>query len=174
MFVFIFQDMCLGVYSSFTDLAKSRVSCVMHTIPSLKCILQGIQDLPSEPTNVMVEPLNERSLQVSWSRPEHLGNSVKVFVVNVTALSSFDEDDLANITSSISVSVSGDLESAIVNDLKPFTMYTITVTAYNEAGSSLPSYRVRALTLENGNSGTQTSVAVVPVLPGKYGLINIL
>lgn len=160
--------MCLGVYNSFNDLAKSRVSCVMHTITSLKCILQGIQYLPSEPTNVIVEPLNERSLQVSWSRPEHLGDSVKVFVINVTALSSFDDDELTNITSLISVSVSGDQESAVVNDLKPFTMYTITVTAHNDVGSSLPSYRIRALTLENGNSGTQTSVAVVPVLPGKY------
>lgn len=139
----------------------------MHTITSLKCILQGIQYLPSEPTNVMVEPLNERSLQVSWSRPDHLGDSVKVYVVNVTALSTFDDDDLTNFTSSISVSVSGDLESALVNDLKPFTMYAITVTAYNDIGSSLPSYRIRALTLENDNSGTQTSVAVVPVLPGK-------
>lgn len=160
--------MCLGVYNSFNDLAKSRVSCVMHTITSLKCILQGIQYLPSEPTNVIVEPLNERSLQVSWSRPEHLGDSVKVFVINVTALSSFDDDELTNITSLISVTVSGDQESAVVNDLKPFTMYTITVTAHNDVGSSLPSYRIRALTLENGNSGTQTSVAVVPVLPGKY------
>lgn len=160
--------MCLGVYNSFTDLAKSRVSCVMHTITSLKCILQGIQYLPSEPTNVMVEPINERSLQISWSRPDHLGESVKSYVVNVTALSTFDRDELTNITSSISVSVSADLESAIVNDLKPFTMYTITVTAFNDIGASLPSYRVRALTLENGNSGTQTSVAVVPVLPGSF------
>lgn len=159
--------MCLGVYNSFTDLAKSRVSCVMHTITSLKCILQGIQNLPSEPTNVLVEPLNERSLQVSWSRPEHLADSVKMYIVNVTALGSFDVDNVVNITSSITVSVSGDLESALVNDLKPFTMYSIIVTAHNDIGSSLPSYRVRALTLENGNSGTQTSVAVVPVLPGK-------
>lgn len=159
--------MCLGVYNSFTDLAKSRVSCVMHTITSLKCILQGIQYLPSEPLFVIVEPLNERSLQVSWTRPDHLADSVKQYVINVTALISFDEDDVANITSSISVSVSSDLDSAVVNDLKPFTMYTITVTAVNDIGSSLPSYRVRALTLENGNSGTQTSVAVVPVLPGE-------
>lgn len=158
--------MCVGVYTSFSDLAKTRVSCVMHTITSLKCILQGIQYLPSEPNNVIVEPLNERSLQVSWSRPDHLGDSVKNYIINVTALHSFDEDALTNITSFITVSVSGDLESSVVNDLKPYTMYAITVTAYNDIGSSLPSYRVRALTLENGSSGTQTSVAVVPVLPG--------
>lgn len=162
----ICQDMCMGEYSPYTDLAKSRVSCVKHTVPTLKCILQGIQYLPSEPENVVVEPLNERSLQVTWTRPEHLGDTVTGYVINVTALHSFDTDDVVNMTAALSVTVSGDLDSAIINDLHPFTMYTITVTALNAHGSSVPSYRLRALTLENGNSGTQTSVAVVPVLPG--------
>lgn len=158
--------MCQGEYTPFTDYVKSRVSCVAHTLPALQCILQGIQVLPSEPENVIVEPLNEKSLQVSWSPPAKLAHTVKTYSINVTTLHEFDQDALANITSEISVTVSSDLDSAVINDLKPFTMYSITVTAKNEHGSSLPSFRVRALTLDNG-VGSQTSVAVVPILPGK-------
>lgn len=160
------QDMCRGEYTPYTDYAKSRVSCVQHTLPTLQCILQGIQLLPSEPLNVNVEPLNEKSFQVSWTRPEHLADTVKSYSINVTTLHVFDDDSVANITSEISVSVSRDLDSAVVNDLRPFTMYSITVVANNEHGSSLPSYRLRALTRQNGGDGTRTSVAVVPVLPG--------
>lgn len=159
--------MCLGEYTPYTDLAKTRVSCVKHTVASLRCILLGVRTLPSEPENVVVEPLNERSLQVTWSRPQHLGATVRTYTINVTALHRFDEDALVNMTANLSVEVSGDLDSAIVGDLQPFTMYTVTVTANNEHGSSVPSYRLRALTLETGSGATQTSVAVVPVLPGK-------
>lgn len=162
----ICQDMCLGEYTPYTDLAKTRVSCVKHTVSSLKCILQGIKYLPSEPENVAVEPLNERSLQVTWTRPTHLGDTVTAYVINVTALHTFDEDAVVNMTSAMSVVVSGDLESAIINDLQPLMMYTITVTANNEHGSSVPSYRLRALTLDNVPNG-RTNVSVVPVLPGE-------
>lgn len=158
--------MCRGEYTPYTDLAKSRVSCVRHTLPTLKCILKGITDLPSEPENVVVEPLNERSLNVSWTPPDHLASTVKSYSINVTELHSFDQDSVPNVTSEIGVIVSSDTTSTVINDLKPFTMYTITVIATNSEGSSLPSYRTRALTRENGSSGTQTSVAVVPVLPG--------
>lgn len=171
--LYVMQDMCLGEYTPYTDLAKSRVSCVRHTLPTLKCILQGIQQLPSEPENVIVEPLNEKSLQVSWTRPQQLADTVKSYTINVTTLHSFDQDSLPNITSEIGITVSADLDSAVINDLKPFTMYTITVVANNVYGSSLPSYRTRALTLENGSVGTQTSVAVVPVLPGEINNLNI-
>lgn len=157
--------MCYGEYTPYTEYAKSRVSCVEHIVPTIQCILNGIRLLPSEPENVIVEPLNEKSLQVSWSRPSKLGDTVKTYSINVTKLVNFDDDQLQNVSSEISVIVSGDLDSAVINDLSPYTMYTITVTANNAHGSSLPSYRLRALTLES-NIGTQTSVAVVPVLPG--------
>lgn len=163
------QDMCRGEYTPFTDYLKSRVSCVSHTLPALKCILQGVQTLPSEPENVFVEPLTEKSMQVSWSVPTKLGETIKFYSINVTVLHSFDQDEVANQTASaISVSVSSDLDTAVINDLKPFTMYSISVTAFNDYGSSLPSYRVRALTLESG-IGKQTSVAEVPVLPDVRG-----
>lgn len=45
------------------------------------------------------------------------------------------------------------------------------MTANNNYGSSLPSDRVRSLTLDSG-IGSQTSVAVVPVLPGRVNQSN--
>lgn len=73
--------------------------------------------------------------------------------------------------SEVSVTVSSDLDSAVIHNLKPYTMYSITMTANNNYGSSLPSDRVRSLTLDSG-IGSQTSVAVVPVLPGKLNQTN--
>ena len=163
------QDMCRGEYTPFTDYLKSRVSCVAHTLPGLQCILEGIQKLPSEPQSISVEPLTEKSLQVFWSPPEKLAETVKFYQVNATKLHSFDQDQLANLstTEAVSVKVPADTNNVIMSELEPFTMYAITVTAINDFGSSLPSFRVRALTLENGVVNKQTSVAVVPILPGK-------
>lgn len=171
------QDMCRGEYTPFTDLLKSRVSCVQHTLPGLQCILDNIQKLPSEPQAISVEALTERSLQVSWSPPEQLAKTVKYYQINATKLHSFDQDFLANGTtkdSLISIQVSADQSSAIVSNLEPFTMYTVTVSAHNNFGSSLPSIRIRALTLENGVVNKETSVAVVPVLPGECNLFSLL
>ncbi|XP_055693632.1 Ig-like and fibronectin type-III domain-containing protein 1 [Lutzomyia longipalpis] len=162
------QDMCRGEYTPFTDLLKSRVSCAAHTLPALQCILLGIQKLPSEPQDVYVEPLSERSLQVGWTAPAKLASTVKSYQVNVSLMHSFDQDWLANDTSALSVTVPGDLDSTVVNDLKPFTMYSIVVTANNDYGSSLPSFRIRTLTLESGVA-KQKNVAEVPMLPDVRG-----
>lgn len=160
------QDMCRGEYTPFTDLVKSRVSCVAYTLPALRCILEGVQNIPSPPTAISVESLNENSLEVSWSPPANLADRVNSYSINVTTLHSFDEDILANTTSEITVTVSGDLSSTVIHNLKPFTMYSVTMTANNNFGSSLPSDRIRAITLD-GTTGIRKSVAVVPVLPGK-------
>uniref|UniRef100_A0A182T866 Fibronectin type-III domain-containing protein n=1 Tax=Anopheles maculatus TaxID=74869 RepID=A0A182T866_9DIPT len=166
------QDMCRGEYTPFTDLLKSRVSCVQHTLPGLQCILDNIQRLPSEPQSVSVEPLTERSLQVSWQAPEKLAGTVKYYQINATRLHAFDQDTLANATDAkdglVTLQVSADQTTAVLSNLTPFTMYTVTVSAHNDHGSSLPSMRIRALTLEGGVVSKQTSVAVVPVLPAMY------
>lgn len=160
-----FQDMCQGDYTPFTDYVRSRVSCVAHTLPALKCILEGVQNIPGPPEAIVVEPLNENSLQVSWSPPARLPNKVKSYSINCSVLHSFDDGSVPNITSEVSVTVSSDLDSAVIHNLKPYTMYSITMTANNNYGISLPSDRVRALTLDSG-VGSKTSVAVVPILPG--------
>ncbi|XP_052873386.1 Ig-like and fibronectin type-III domain-containing protein 1 [Anopheles cruzii] len=171
------QDMCRGEYTPFTDLLKSRVSCVQHTLPGLQCILDNVQRLPSEPQSVSVEPLTERSLQISWAAPEKLAGSVKSYRIEAAMLHAFDQDYLVNASDPASggagsvkvLQLPANQTTAILSDLSPFTMYTVTVTAVNEHGSSLPSTRIRALTLESGVASKQTSVAVVPVLPDVRG-----
>lgn len=157
--------MCRGEYTPFTDYLKSRISCSAHTIPGLECILEGIQKIPSQPKSIFVEPLTEKSLQITWTLPENLPETVKNYKINVTVLHSFDQDYLANNTAStISVTVPSEMNNTIINNLQPFTMYSVVVTAENEFGSSLPSTRVRALTLENAITNTN-SIAVIPKLP---------
>lgn len=167
------QDMCQGEYTAFTDFVRSRVSCVAYTMPALKCILEGVQNIPSPPRDVIVEPLTEKSLQVSWSPPARLAHRVRSYSINVTMLHSFDQDSLANISSEVHASVAGTSDSAVIGGLKPFTMYSITMTANNENGTSLPSERIRTLTLDSG-IGARSSVAVVPVLPGIFLLRKVI
>lgn len=158
--------MCVGDYTPFSDYVRSRVSCVAHTLPALKCILEGVQNIPSPPQAIEVEPLNENSLQVSWSPPMSAAKPTS-YSINCTVLHTFDDAAVPNITSEVSVTVSSDLDSAVIHNLKPYTMYSITMTANNNYGSSLPSDRVRSLTLDSG-VGSKTSVALVPALPSNY------
>jgi DB module/Fibronectin type III domain/Immunoglobulin domain len=164
------QDMCRGDYTPFTDLLRSRISCAAHTIPGLECILEGIQNIPSSPKAVFVEPINEKSLQISWLPPENLAESVKNYKINLTVLQSFDEDFLANSTATtISVTVPAEMNTTTINNLQPYTMYSVFVTAENEFGSSLPSSRKRALTLKNDMVNGGNSIAVIPKLPDVRG-----
>lgn len=165
------QDMCRGEYTPFTDYLKSRVSCVAHTLPALQCILDGIRNIPSQPEDVDVESISERALQVSWSPPRKLAATVKYYQINVTALSSFGQDYVVNETASmISIQLSGDLNTTVISNLKPLTMYTVVVTAHNDHGESQPTQRIRTITMDSANTKT-TNTAVIPVLPGERGLI---
>lgn len=165
----ICQDMCRGEYTPFTDLLKTRVSCIHHTLPGLQCILEGVEKLPSFPIDVYAEAINDTSLEIGWSPPEKLSDTVTYYSVNVTNLHNFDPDVLPTNKSSpsVNVKVSSDLDVYVVSDLKPLTMYSVTVTAHNKHGESLPSQRVRALTFSSEDSGsnTQNFTAVVPKLP---------
>lgn len=161
------QDMCRGEYTPFTDLLKSRVSCVAHTLPALQCILDGVKNIPSQPENIEVNAISDRALNVSWSPPQKLAHTVKYYQINVTALVTFDQDALANDTSSlISISLSGDLNSTVINNLKPMTMYTVVVTAHNDHGESQPTQRLRVITMDVPDTRAP-SPAVIPVLPGR-------
>lgn len=158
------QDMCRGEYTPFTDKLRSRISCSAHTISGLECILEGIQNIPSPPTAVFVEPVNEKSLQISWLPPENLADTVKHYKINLTVLQSFDQDFLANNTATtISVTVPAEMNTTTINNLEPFTMYSVFVTCENDFGSSLPSSRKRALTLKNDmvNGGNSISVSKI-------------
>lgn len=133
--------------------------------------------LPNAPENVEVDALTEKSLMVSWSTPSENWDDIRAYWVNVTALKSFDdrlidpnEGDGSSPTATSTatetkrVVVPHNQNHTILSDLKPFTMYEISVIAVNEHGSSLPSYYVRSLTLTPGKL-KQTTVADVPELP---------
>jgi hypothetical protein len=64
----------------------------------------------------------------------------------------------------ISYQIPATYNNTIVNDLQPYTMYELSVTALNIHGSSLPSYSVRTLTLTPGKM-KPTAVAQAPGLP---------
>ncbi|CAH0563601.1 unnamed protein product [Brassicogethes aeneus] len=167
----ICQDVCRGEYTAITDNIKTHFSCSAYTEQTLACIVEGIELLPSPPENVEVEALTEKSLSVSWSLPVSNLESVREYNVNVTSLKTFDDRVLepvgSNKTSTrqtISVKVPIGQNSTVLNNLMPFTMYEVTVTALNRHGSSLPSYKVRSLTLTPGKM-KQTNVAPAPQLP---------
>lgn len=161
--------MCQGEYTPFTDYLKSRVSCVAHTLPGLQCILEGIQTIPSEPQFVSVFPLNERSIQINWTAPENLANTVTSYRINVTRLQTFDEDMISSEKAIFSIKVPSSVKNTTVNDLEPFTMYAITVMSENEHGSSLPSMRIRTLTMENNSVGPKRTPFnnTNPTIPGR-------
>lgn len=110
--------------------------------------------LPSPPEDVEVEAISEKQLNVSWNPPTENTETVTEYVVNVTALRSFDahlidpsESFMQNVTMKMGTftvyKVPKEKKFLVLNDLLPFTMYEITVTSYNVHGSSLPSYSVR-------------------------------
>ncbi|XP_065358816.1 Ig-like and fibronectin type-III domain-containing protein 2 isoform X1 [Calliphora vicina] len=151
------QDMCRGEYTPFTDMLRTRVSCVHHTLSGLQCILQGVQQIPSSPLNVAADEVSETRVIISWSPPEKLAHLVKHYNVNLTALHSFDEDEgdadadddagtIRKDENTIIRMVTANDTSITINDLKPLTMYAILVTAVNDYGSSLPSDRLRIFT----------------------------
>ncbi|XP_045774641.1 Ig-like and fibronectin type-III domain-containing protein 2 isoform X1 [Maniola jurtina] len=175
----ICQDVCRGEYSPVTDNIKTHYSCAASMEKTLACIVEGIELLPSPPEDVEVEPLNEKQLNVTWNPPTENTESVTQYVVNVTALRSFDahlidpsessmRNDTTKMSQPITFRVPANKTYLVLNDLLPFTMYEVTVTSYNIHGSSLPSYAIRSLTLTPGKMRS-TEVAAAPQLPDVRG-----
>ncbi|KAJ8984656.1 hypothetical protein NQ317_015747 [Molorchus minor] len=168
----ICQDVCRGEYTAITDNIKTHFSCSSYTEQTLACIVEGIELLPSPPENVEVEALTEKSLKVEWAFPMSNSETVTEYSVNVTSLRMFDEKaedsgiGVNNVTEShtVTVKVPASQNSTVLQDLAPFTMYEVRVSALNTHGSSLPSYSVRSLTLTPGNM-KQTAVGQPPQLP---------
>lgn len=136
-----------------------------------------IELLPSSPENVEVEPLTEKSLNVTWSYPTANAETVTKYVINVTSLKTFDshlvdpaDTNTSNTATShsIQVTVPASQTFAVLNNLSSFTMYEVTVTSLNNHGSSLPSYAIRSLTLTPGKM-KPAAVKEAPKLPDIRG-----
>ncbi|KAL3272723.1 hypothetical protein HHI36_014185 [Cryptolaemus montrouzieri] len=174
----ICQDVCRGSYTEITDNIKTHFSCSAYTEQTLACIVEGIELLPSPPEEVEVEALTEKSIKIMWEFPYSNAETVTHYSVNITSLHTFDEriaptpettsEEPTSVTTTsshaIHLNVKAPQESIIINDLVPFTMYEITVTAVNKHGSSLPSYAVRTLTL-TPRKVQQKEVGEAPQLP---------
>nr|CAD7400362.1 unnamed protein product [Timema poppensis] len=218
----ICQDVCRGEYTTITENIKTHFSCSAYTEQTLACIMEGVEILPSPPLNLEVEALSDSSFKVSWQPPQVNKATLTEYVVNVTALLSFDQDEeivsqeeqdsyaaaadsyalaaarlrgtgedgndtgialkppttdvfvvsdlkppttnVKTMGETLQVKVPGTYNFTLVNNLKPFTMYEIFVTARNIHGSSLSSYSVRTLTLTPGRLKS-SQVAEAPELP---------
>lgn len=99
-----------------------------------KLLISFSELLPSPPENVEVEALNEKSLKVEWSLPFANEETITMYEVNVTYLRSLShkdtsfygyDDDLNSRKTSLTVKVPASQNSAIIQNLLPFTMYEI-------------------------------------------------
>nr|CAD7440282.1 unnamed protein product [Timema bartmani] len=89
----ICQDVCRGEYTTITENIKTHFSCSAYTEQTLACIMEGVEILPSPPLNLEVEALSDSSFKVSWQPPQVNKATLTEYLVNVTALLSFDQDE---------------------------------------------------------------------------------
>lgn len=75
--------------------------------------------------------------------------------VSDTSATTYPPPDLYGLQ--VRYTVAGNESSFIIPDLKPYTMYEIQVRSINRAGSSLPLFPIRTLTLTSGQSDTKKS-----------------
>lgn len=165
------ETVCIHLIVRFKFLIIVKVKTIINLFNFLKIL----ELLPSQPDNVEVEALTEKSLKVSWSTPISNAEMVTEYMVNVTSLKTFDDHLIDPSEGSptqatpapshtIHVNVPSSQNQTILSDLTPFTMYEVTVSAIGLHGASLPSYSVRSLTLTPGKL-KPTAVAEAPQLP---------
>lgn len=186
------QDMCRGEYIPFTDMLRTRVSCEQHTLSALQCILKGVHEIPGPPVNVFVDNVTETSALISWSPPEKLAHLVNHYIINMTALHSFDDNFNDNLkdeqkdmvedrnsmkrketNKNIVYQVPANVTNWLATNLKPLTMYAIVVIAANDYSSSLPAERLRIFThlsdWRHENETDSTSLTTANNLPDIRG-----
>lgn len=134
-------------------------------------------------TSIRVQWLSPSTLTASKSSTSY-NAPIDSYQINITQLHSFDAIGTAKIapsasgTSSSSSSslptepslyglqmrytVSSNDTSFIITDLKPYTMYEVTMRSVNKAGYSLPINSIRTLTLNSDTAIIDTSEAVIP------------
>uniref|UniRef100_A0A4D5RKC4 Putative neural cell adhesion molecule l1 n=1 Tax=Ixodes scapularis TaxID=6945 RepID=A0A4D5RKC4_IXOSC len=188
----ICRSVCIGDYSLST--VTEHYTCMDYTMTTLACIANGVELLPGAPKNLQVEPVSPTELLIKWT-PPHQDIEVTHFRINVTELQSFDPDSAMpknetvkevsasssstlETTQAFSVKVDGNQTTFHLRNLKPVTMYEVTVTSENMHGTSLPTYALRTLTLssepsydlpppaENVTSSSNESSPAIPDVRG--------
>ncbi|XP_015790397.1 Ig-like and fibronectin type-III domain-containing protein 1 [Tetranychus urticae] len=166
------QPVCVGNFTLTT--VTDHFACMDYAAPLLACIAEGVLTLPPQPKEVSAEPASPTEILIKWSKPSAKQQTlVDWYQINITQLHSFDELGVtesasndgstsdADSTSSpppplyglrITTKINGTLDEFKATNLKPFTMYEITMLAINKFGTSLPSATVRTLTLSPAKS----------------------
>ncbi|KAH8032935.1 hypothetical protein HPB51_003889 [Rhipicephalus microplus] len=152
----ICRSVCVGDYTLTT--VTEHYTCMDYTMTTLACIANGVELLPGPPRQLEVEPVSPTELLIRWM-PPHQEIEVAHFLINITELQSFDPDEVTpkneaspfystvGSTQAFSIKVDGNQTTFNLRNLKPVTMYEVTVTSENMHGTSLPTYAVRTLTL---------------------------
>ncbi|XP_075547346.1 Ig-like and fibronectin type-III domain-containing protein 2 [Dermacentor variabilis] len=157
----ICRSVCVGDYTLTT--VTEHYTCMDYTMTTLACIANGVELLPGPPRQLEVEPVSPTELLIRWM-PPHQEIEVAHFLINITELQSFDPDEVTpkneaslfyctdkdstvGSTQAFSIKVDGNQTMFNLRNLKPVTMYEVTVTSENMHGTSLPTYAVRTLTL---------------------------
>ncbi|XP_068081772.1 Ig-like and fibronectin type-III domain-containing protein 2 [Anabrus simplex] len=162
----ICQDVCRGEYTMITDNIKTHFSCSAYTEQTLACIAEGVELLPSPPENVEVESLTEHSLRVSWQAPLENPEGITEYVVNVTHLRSFDEDEPLPIQDSYAAAA--DSYAAAAAEQTGVTLYYSTTS---KTPTSTPStVEQRTITLQI--PGTYNSTIINDLIP--YTMYEII
>ncbi|XP_043212937.1 Ig-like and fibronectin type-III domain-containing protein 2, partial [Amphibalanus amphitrite] len=168
------SGICRGQYVTQRDSIKDHFSCVAFSSIMLNCVARGLDTLPSAPRNIQVSVKSLTELQVTWSRRRTNAPPPDLFTVNVTRLRRFDGNMLGLDVNGTELGVTQAQDTQlynvtaermflVANSLQPLTMYEISVTAHNAAGSSLTSDRVRAVTWLSETYNSDVSLA--PGLP---------
>ncbi|XP_033725168.1 Ig-like and fibronectin type-III domain-containing protein 2 [Pecten maximus] len=131
---------CLG-YCQGQALPQDAVGalCLSYVDYIVTCFSQGLMNLPSPPQQFKVIEKHARYILVSWSTPKENCPDTDCFYVlqhinqGGTAVKMRVTETLVNIT-----------------NLAPETQYTISVTAYNKNGSSLPAPQITITTFPSG------------------------
>ncbi|RWS04782.1 Ig-like and fibronectin type-III domain-containing protein C25G4.10-like protein, partial [Dinothrombium tinctorium] len=154
------RPVCVGNFSLST--VADHFICMDYAAPILACIAEGVQTLPPQPKNVIVEPISKSELLVRWDVVESLKHLIDGFEINVTQLHSFDQSGIVmsnnaeNATPSMfglemRFKVNANATEYRITSLKPYTMYEITMNAFNKMGTSLTTNAIRTLTLSDSD-----------------------
>jgi hypothetical protein len=149
------QDMCVGEYTEQTDDVRTHLSCGAFTAPTLACISEGVDTLPSRPARLDAENITDTSILLRWSLDENSITPIEYFNINLTLISNLKHPDeskdalklktegLNDNFSTKKYKVKGNLRQFKIRGLTSFGLYNITMESTNNLGKSLPSYTLR-------------------------------
>ena len=129
--------------------------------------------MPSKPSRLDAENITDTSLIIRWILDNNSVNPVEYFNINMTLIGDLKHPDEAEyaidgqyVTKSVTkrYKVDGDKRQFFIDQLKPFSLYNVTMESVNKLGKSLPSYTLRILTLSKTES--KRLIENPEVLPG--------